>query len=72
MCSQVGYSQVPLAAVQALASDAPANFSIFLPGRNGNEPVLYRQEGIELSQPDFNRLAAKGSLQSLYPIERSW
>lgn len=51
---------MPIAAVRALAGEPASDLAVFLPGPDGKEPVLYRQSGVGLVSPDFERLSERG------------
>lgn len=54
------YTRIPIGAAQALAGHENADFAIFIPGQSEHSPVLYRDAGGDLSNPDFDRLANTG------------
>lgn len=48
--------RIPLAAAKALSERESSDFSFFLCGPSNQQAVLYRNRGVGLSQPDFERL----------------
>ena len=53
-------TQIPMAAVRALAEEESVDFEVFLPGASSRDAVLYRATGAGLAQPDFERMSAHG------------
>ncbi len=51
---------VPIAAAEVLVDVTQARPAVYLPGQDGKEPVLYRQEGTAILRPDFTRLKESG------------
>lgn len=60
MKKQPKYTSIPIGAVQALAGHEDADFAVFLPGSDEQEPVLYHGAGSDLSNPDYERLSDNG------------
>ncbi|UCC29818.1 MAG: HEAT repeat domain-containing protein [Phycisphaerales bacterium] len=60
MAGQTYYSPIALAAAQALAAEGAADFPLYLPAPSDHRPVLYREAGVGLSPPDFERLRSSG------------
>lgn len=54
------FVRVSTAAVRALAREDEADFEVFLPGANGERPVLYRSGNPAMSDPDFARMSDHG------------
>ena len=55
-----GFAKISTAAVRALIRENCADFEVFLPRPNQEEPVLYRRSDSGLSDPDFQRMAEHG------------
>lgn len=60
MSQRSGLKPMPLASVRALTSGPTSDVAIYLPQSSREEPVLYRQRGMGMSQPDFERLRDAG------------
>lgn len=60
MTGQTNYSPIAIAAAEALAADGAADFALYLPTPSDHRPVLYREAGVGLSHPDFERLRSSG------------
>lgn len=60
MSDSTQLAKISPAAVRALARENQADFEVFLPGPNGEDPVLYRRSGAGLRDPDFQRMAEHG------------
>ncbi|MCH7704158.1 MAG: hypothetical protein IIB61_03520, partial [Planctomycetes bacterium] len=58
--SASGYTKITVAAAKALAGEAMADFSVFLPNSGGEAPVLYHEGGAGMTRPDFDRLDRQG------------
>lgn len=54
------YAKIPVCAVRPLVGENLADFSLFLSGKDGADPVLYRQAGSDVSLPDLERLREIG------------
>jgi HD-GYP domain-containing protein (c-di-GMP phosphodiesterase class II) len=60
MSDSTQLAKISPAAVRALVRENQADFEVFLPGPNGEDPVLYRRSGAGLRDPDFHRMAEHG------------
>ncbi len=56
MLERVEYSRIAIAAAESLAANGKADFAVYLPGTTDGDPLLYREAGVGLTQPDFDRL----------------
>ena len=60
MAGQTNYSPLAIAAAEALAAEGVADVALYLPAPSDHRPVLYREAGVGLSHPDFERLRSSG------------
>ena len=65
MADELALEFVPVGAAQVLTEKEASDIAFYLPGSDGSEPVLYRNEGLGLSQPDFARLR-EGGVSALF------
>ncbi len=54
------YLSMPVAAAEALAESKSTDFSVYLPGSDGSDPVLYRENGGDSAQGSLGRLNNHG------------
>ena len=54
------YLLLPVTTVAALSRAEHADFELYLPGKSGEAPILYRPGDSKSSSPDFKRLADHG------------
>ena len=60
MSETEGFTSVSVAAAQAFVRGRHAEFEFYLPGAEGEAPVLYRRSGEDVSKPDFARMNMHG------------
>ncbi len=54
------YTCIALDAAKVLVDEQAADVAVYLPGQSGDSPLLYRQSGMDLSRPNFERLKRNG------------
>ena len=60
MAKNQPYLRIPIAAAEALAESKSTDFSVYLPGADGAEPVLYRETGMSNTPGHLDRLRRHG------------
>lgn len=60
MTDQGKFSQIAMAAAQALSAEPTVDVELYLPRSNADGPVLYRKSGVGLTRPDFEKLQSSG------------
>lgn len=63
------YTRIDITAAEELISDSASTYAVYLPRASDNQPVLYREAGVGLSQPDFERLRSSG-VSFLYMLDK--
>jgi HD-GYP domain-containing protein (c-di-GMP phosphodiesterase class II) len=63
------YARVAITAAEELLRDGISHYALFLPRPSDHLPVLYREAGAGLAQPDFDRLRAHG-VPFLYMLDK--
>ncbi len=63
------YTRIDITAAEELISDGANKYAVYLPRASDNQPVLYRDADVGLSQPDFERLRSSG-IFFLYMLDK--
>ncbi len=69
MSEREGFAKISLAAVRALSHEKGADFEVYLPGADGQTPVLYHKSDGDVAGPDFHRMAEHGATSLFVRLE---